>query len=429
MVYDKILFGLGNNLLGVFTIDLKSVISKSKILMNKDIKLTSKKVGISTVTNILGKNLNDLNEIEKRIEEIEQSSREQELKLFQNVNKLDENKDNVAIENNVNNMNEDKESKLNLVEQNKDSKNTDKNNDKNLEMNNQEKKLDQNTIITNNENENKIENKDKDKDKLNEKNTKILANMFKKVDEPMIIYPEFIQEEITYEKNIKLKYHKEVTVISDKKKYFELGFENPNNVNSTSKKHYRRIFNCELENEEKLKIKSPFYKLQIKRDKYQDIKDVNDVFTQLRSNKRIIKRVSKIDKDHDNLEMEDEFSVYRKEDQIETSYGYFKGLILCMEYDKKKEFLQTIENIKKNNPALLDDFKHFNKYSDLSKSIQIKRELSVRLYILELRDLVKKDLFSESDPYIKIKLGNQVIDEQKNYLTDQSNAMLYKVYK
>jgi len=321
---------------------------------------------------------------------------------------------------------ENKEGKENKeVKENKEIKENKE--DKNLELKQIDKKLNQDTIATNIDNNNN--NKNEIKEKSNDKKIQNFANMKTKISEPVVIKAEFKEEEIAYEKNIKLKYFKEITSISDKSKYFELGFENPNNINSTSKKHYRRIYNCELENETSLKIKSPFYKLHINRDKYQDIKDVNDVFTQLRSNKRIIKRVSNEDKDHDNLEMEDEFSVYRKEDHIEASYGYFKGLILCMEYDKKKEFLQTIENIKINNPALLDDFKHFNKYSDLSKSIQIKRELSVRLYILELRDLVKKDIFSESDPYIKIKLGNHVIDEQKNYQLDKANAQLYKVFK
>ena len=85
--------------------------------------------------------------------------------------------------------------------------------------------------------------------------------------------------------------------------------------------------------------------------------------------------------------------------------------------------------IKEKNPALLRDFNHFTKYNELAKQILIKKNLVLRLYILELRNLAKKDILSESDPYVKIKLGETLIDEQKKHLDDQANAMIYRYYE
>jgi hypothetical protein len=46
-----------------------------------------------------------------------------------------------------------------------------------------------------------------------------------------------------------------------------------------------------------------------------------------------------------------------------------------------------------------------------------------------MSELAKKDLFSESDPYVKLYLNNKlVINEKKNYQEDQKNCKWYKYY-
>ena len=47
----------------------------------------------------------------------------------------------------------------------------------------------------------------------------------------------------------------------------------------------------------------------------------------------------------------------------------------------------------------------------------------------ELRQLAKKDIGSESDPYVKIICGDKVIDDSKNYLDDAKDASIRKCYE
>ena len=48
----------------------------------------------------------------------------------------------------------------------------------------------------------------------------------------------------------------------------------------------------------------------------------------------------------------------------------------------------------------------------------IKKKVIIRVYILKIDNIAHVDDDSASDPYFKIKLGDQVIDDQKNYKRD-----------
>ena len=61
-----------------------------------------------------------------------------------------------------------------------------------------------------------------------------------------------------------------------------------------------------------------------------------------------------------------------------------------------------------------------NEFDDISRKLLIKRNVIIRIYILTLNHLTKKDTVSESDPYIVIKLGNEIkVNEKKNYQENQ----------
>ena len=63
------------------------------------------------------------------------------------------------------------------------------------------------------------------------------------------------------------------------------------------------------------------------------------------------------------------------------------------------------------------------------KKLITKNEIVVRLYILELNQLARRDAFSDSDPYIKIYLNDkEVINERKNYQEDKKDCKWYKHY-
>lgn len=57
-----------------------------------------------------------------------------------------------------------------------------------------------------------------------------------------------------------------------------------------------------------------------------------------------------------------------------------------------------------------------------------KKKVIIRVYIIELKNILHVDSDSASDPYFKIKLGDQVIDDQKNYKRDKTSVGIYKMY-
>ncbi|KAM3144321.1 hypothetical protein pb186bvf_003485 [Paramecium bursaria] len=57
-----------------------------------------------------------------------------------------------------------------------------------------------------------------------------------------------------------------------------------------------------------------------------------------------------------------------------------------------------------------------------------KSAVTVQIYILDCSNLPPKDFDSMSDPYIQIKLGDQVVDNQKEYKQDDCNPKFYKLF-
>ena len=75
------------------------------------------------------------------------------------------------------------------------------------------------------------------------------------------------------------------------------------------------------------------------------------------------------------------------------------------------------------------DFVKVNNKSQLAKSLMNSQDVIVRLYVCKLTDIVKKDTFSLSDPYIILRLGDTVIDERDNYVEDQNNIFWGRTYE
>jgi hypothetical protein len=90
-----------------------------------------------------------------------------------------------------------------------------------------------------------------------------------------------------------------------------------------------------------------------------------------------------------------------------SEYGRFKGVIRVTEKAKMEEYKEAIENFRSQESGVINQLKNYEKYEKLTKSILIKHQVIIRVYILEINDLPKKDLTSESDPYIKIYLGDK----------------------
>ena len=207
-----------------------------------------------------------------------------------------------------------------------------------------------------------------------------------------------------------------------------------------NKKHYRRIFRKELEDVKELSLGAPFIKCSLKRNKYEDtLSSLNDLLEGIKDeNNKIIKKFKPSEaskklraKKKNFLRMEyDENERGLLSNFDHGNYGYFKSLIRISEkkeYDDHKNFIKNFQDEFKG--VLPPDLTFLTAFDDYSKDVLVKRSVIIRLYILELNNLAKRDTFSESDPYIKILLGEkELVNEKKKYFKDCKNCKWYQYY-
>ena len=216
--------------------------------------------------------------------------------------------------------------------------------------------------------------------------------------------------------------------------------EKPCNI----KKHYRRIFKQELEKCRELNIKSPFTTEELLRGKDEDESDEKALFDSL--TKDTNKILKEYDPKDDNKTFEEKLAIKEKKEKklrgkktgrrklndpknmTSNNYGKFKALIRVCQKEKMDEYRKVIEKFKANE-EITKELKNEEKYDLLTRSILVKHEVIIRVYILELKDLAQKDLLSKSDPYIKIYFGDKLkFDEQKYYHDNETNVKWYKYY-
>ena len=220
-----------------------------------------------------------------------------------------------------------------------------------------------------------------------------------------------------------------------------------NNIEITNnKKHYRRKYDIELEAVKELKLRPPFISCSLMRNKYIDTKmTAKSLFELMRTDEgKIIKKYESKKKENvrlrgiknaDNLYME------YKEDFLElqknqgktfelNNFGQFKGLIRIAEHNEYKKHQKYKKDlIQKYNNKLPSELEFITAFEDINKYMLIKTPVIVRIYILQLLNLADRDVLSESDPYIKILLGEKIlVNEKKKYFTDKSNCDWYQYY-
>ena len=216
-------------------------------------------------------------------------------------------------------------------------------------------------------------------------------------------------------------------------------------------KHYRRFFRTGLEESPELGIRSPFYTAYLRRGKDKDSKDETAIFSALSDmNNKIIKSYDPKDDNKTYEEKEEikkekirkskmfggeilpqqgEGSVALPKNLIDRGFGKFKGVIRICKKDKMDEFQREIEKFKSKDSKIMAELKNVEKYEKLTKSILVKHEVIIRVYVLEIRDLPAKDALSDSDPYIKIYFGEEKkFDEQKNHHNDTKQVKWFKHY-
>lgn len=393
-VYDYLLAGMLNQMLGLFHLPLKDIIKENGNNLQKDMKITEKKIGLYLLGESLkldGKN----KPVESEGEDMSRGNHASEISKNYNSG---------------------------LTPLLSDKPNVDKIIDHNVDI-----KLD---FDPNNNNENYIP--------LNSgKNTNAVKDPnYMNDPKNFVIFPVYKKYSVSGTENMKncKQFDKEdESEIPDANLYEAVGY---NKYPTDGKKHYRRIFHKPLEKITEFDFKSPFYTIPLKRGKYVDRSDETGIFDALKNQEnKILKRFKTISGDDNDIvnnnstNLEDANLIHDSHLE-DKEFGEFKGLIRIIEKSKLKEYEKMIESIKsKGDSNFLKEFKYLTRFDDISKKILVEKKVYVRLYILKLGDLAKKDVLSESDPYLKIILGDHIIDESKSYKEDSKNAEWCKSYE
>ena len=207
-----------------------------------------------------------------------------------------------------------------------------------------------------------------------------------------VIYPQVIRDK----KTGRLK--ESVLVPSS---YIKLGY---NRFEDDRIQHYRFVSDCELENSEYIE-KCPFDIFQIKRG----VKREEDSW------------LSSMLSFRNKEDLPSEYTV--------KNVGLFKAIIRVTRTEKLLEQEEKVKKIKneRTDVSEIKDYEYEN-FSDIRSLLLKKNQVVVRVYIVSCSNLAQKDLKSHSDPYIKIKLAGQVVDDVKNFQQDQPNPKYLKSF-
>lgn len=88
--------------------------------------------------------------------------------------------------------------------------------------------------------------------------------------------------------------------------------------------------------------------------------------------------------------------------------------------------INTLTAIEKMN---YNEYPYLNQFHTLSKELLCPTDVVVRVYVLELWKIKPKDLLSFSDPFLMLKLGDQVINDVENKQEDKENMQVYRRFE
>lgn len=82
---------------------------------------------------------------------------------------------------------------------------------------------------------------------------------------------------------------------------------------------------------------------------------------------------------------------------------------------------------------ILKHVSNFDYQEELCQAMMSKQKCIIWVYVLGAENLVSKDsgkgLEQASDPYLKIKINGEQVDERANHLTDETNPEFNKMYE
>jgi hypothetical protein len=79
------------------------------------------------------------------------------------------------------------------------------------------------------------------------------------------------------------------------------------------------------------------------------------------------------------------------------------------------KFRLEMENLGIAHLGITKHLATMNAADSLKRLLLGKNKCIVRLYVLSAYDLSSRDSGSESDPYLKITMGNKTYDDRENY--------------
>ena len=452
-VYDYLFSGMVNPLIGVFLLNVKNLVKLTNKQIEEDMKITRIKVGVYLTSGLLEKNVGALGKLDKLLEK----TKNEENKKDENEEEINTNKKVKLIEDKEENVSDKISNNDTLINLNYNESNL-KPDDVILQINNSKDDLKKELT--------KVNTKSYDKNFIKENKSRseyfVLLPQYKTFTIPGIkndspYFKEYQIEDINKSPDtddyMPIGYISKQKYENEKGEFISKDMSNPKNIS----KHYRRIFGEELEKARGLGLKSPFHQSSILRSKDEDKKDEMQIFSAISNiDNKIIKTydifddkltyeerekieeenmkkrgkfVKNLVKREKNENISDETKLIIPKNLNRREFGYLKAVIRIAEKQKMLDYQKAIDEYKAKDIKIMKELRNLDKYEKLTKAILVKKEVIIRVYILELNELTKKDITSESDPYIKIYLGDKLkFDEQKNHFEDTKNCKWYQYY-
>jgi hypothetical protein len=225
--------------------------------------------------------------------------------------------------------------------------------------------------------------------------------------------------------------------------YIGLGYDE---APEDDRKHYRRYYPDELENIPDVMPKSPFTEYPIKRGQSRGASksffswgaakedDSGAVSTELEVGKfkclieiwneadKITYTEKKQAKIHDIKTKLNAISLKKTRKPINFNLEDLDTA------EGKNTFNLQLEDIGVAHLGLTKRIADIDAGDSLKRLLLAKTKTIVRLYVISAYDLAKRDIGSDSDPYLRLTLGNKVIDERNEYQLDEPNPDFMKSY-
>jgi hypothetical protein len=71
---------------------------------------------------------------------------------------------------------------------------------------------------------------------------------------------------------------------------------------------------------------------------------------------------------------------------------------------------------------------NIEKDSFIKKQLMVEQQCFVTIYILDARDLVSKDIGSESDPFLRVSCGGKTFNTEDNYFDDEPAPRFHNTF-